>query len=167
MAKPTPKCAIADHRALSADEWTEIAAILGEGGAVDVASALTELPRAPILVLAKAEETIVGLGAIKRPRPDYARLKMASSGHDFDPATNELGYVALAPDWKGHGYSGPILDALLDAFQGSLFSTTDSDAMMHMLGERGFQIYGRTWPSGRGLPLSLWMRTVNESETAE
>lgn len=153
-----PTCGIADMGKMQREDWRAIADILSVGGAVHVPTALAELPLAPVAVLARVEDRIVGLGAVKRARPGYAQQKMNDAGHSFDPNINELGYVALAKKWRGHGHSAPILDKLLEHFSEPLFATTDSKPMMHMLESRKFQKFGRAWKSGRGLDLTLWIR---------
>lgn len=155
---PVPAVSIEDHKNLSDHDWSIIRAILAAGEAVNVASAILELPKAPVLAIARIENTIVGLGAIKRARPRYAQQQMDSAGYDFDPGINELGYIAIAYDWRGHGYSRLIVHKLLERFTGALFSTTDNDAMIHLLSERGFKRCGGGWLGNRGLNLSLWIQ---------
>lgn len=100
-------------------------AILDRGGAVDIPSARRELPLAPLVALARHRETIVGLGAIKRIRDNYAVDKATKSGAPFDPKTPEFGYVAVDDDHQGHGLSKKIANLLLEKNTGTLFSTMD------------------------------------------
>ena len=83
--------------ALSAQEIASCVTVVREGCAVDPESAEQELPRAVTVALVRAGSEIVGVGAIKRPRSNYAALiaDAAHSGFVFDTQMNELGYVAV------------------------------------------------------------------------
>jgi hypothetical protein len=98
--------------------------ILERGGAVDIPSARRELPLAPLVVLVRHRETVVGLGAIKRIRENYAADKAMKSGAPFDPKTAEFGYVAVDDDHQGHGLSKAIANLLLEKNTETLFGTT-------------------------------------------
>ncbi len=80
--------------------------IVRTGDAVDPVAAALELPRAEILALASTGNLIVGVGAIKRRRPEYARQIAESSGVSFDPNTSELGYIAVDPEHRGSAIVG-------------------------------------------------------------
>jgi hypothetical protein len=75
--------------------------IVRTGDAVDPDSAAVELPGSEILALASAGNLIIGVGAIKRRRPGYARQIVERSGVSFDPNTSELGCVAVDPEHRG------------------------------------------------------------------
>jgi hypothetical protein len=62
-------------------------------GAVNVQTASWELPRTKLMATVQRDNAIVGVGAIKRERPEYALEKAKLSGFDFDPNAPELGYV--------------------------------------------------------------------------
>jgi hypothetical protein len=66
--------------------------IVKAADAVDPAAAAREIPRATTLALALTRNLIVGVGAIKRKRPEYACQIAKSSGVSLDPYTSELGY---------------------------------------------------------------------------
>lgn len=76
-------------------------AVIKKGGAVDTDSAARELSRASSLAIAHKGNEIVGVAAIKRPRPGYAATISTKSGVTFPPETLELGYVAVDPDHQG------------------------------------------------------------------
>jgi GNAT superfamily N-acetyltransferase len=99
------------------------------GDAVDPDSASVELPRSHILVFALAGGHIVGVGAIKRRRPAYARQIAERSGASFDPNTLELGYVAVEPNHRGRGLSELIVLELLAHHPDALFATTSSEPL--------------------------------------
>ncbi len=112
------------------------AGIARTGDAVDPVAAALELPRAAILALASTGNLIVGVGAIKRRRPGYARQIAESSGVSFDPNTSELGYIAVDPEHRGKGLSERIVGELLAKHDGALFATTSSERMSQVSHQR-------------------------------
>src|SRR5712675_2233754 len=80
---------------LSPTQLTTCMSIIKEGSAVNTTSAKKQLPLAPVVVIVHRGEQIVGIGAIKQPRPDYASSVANKSGHSFDKTMSELGYVAV------------------------------------------------------------------------
>jgi GNAT superfamily N-acetyltransferase len=145
---------------LSDADWSRVEAILRAGGAVNVSSALAEIPISTVLVLARQTGIVVGFGAIKRERPDYARKTQDKAGGAFDLEMCELGYVAIDGDFQKQGISSRILDTLLAAYPHGLFCTTDSEEMKGSLERRDFKQTGKTWRGNRG-DLSLWIRTLD------
>lgn len=128
------------------------------GDAVDPDSASVELPRSEVLAFALAGDRIVGVGAIKRRRPVYARQIAERSGVSFDPNTPELGYVAVEADHRGRRLSELIVRELLANHPGPLFATTSSERMRSTLARVGFVERGHSWPSRNGEQLSLWIK---------
>ncbi len=147
-------CAPSD---LSSAEFAACVAVIKEGDAVDPDSAEAELPHAKVLAVARKRDDIVGVGAIKRPRPQYAARIAARSGYSFDPNTPELGYVAVDPKHKKHGLSHRIVAELLSKHEGPLFATTHHPRMKKTLEKPGFVQKGGEWKGRRG-QLSLWTR---------
>jgi hypothetical protein len=135
-------------------------AVLKEGDAVNLKKAAGELPKAVMVAIVRDGQEVVGVGAIKQQRPDYAnRIASAKySGFSFDPKMHELGYVAVLKANRG-GQSGPIVDALLKTFKGSLWATTFNAKMKSTLKHRGFLQRGKEWTSENGAhQVSLWIR---------
>jgi hypothetical protein len=155
---------VCDSTKLTASDREQIEAILRAGGAVNVPSAMSEIPQAPAFALAQCNGKIVGVGAIKRSRPDYAKLKQEDAKFNFDTAIAELGYVAIDGDFRDNHLSGRITNKLLAAYPGPLFSTTDDEKMKFTLGNRGFLQKGGTWKGERGT-LSLWLRASEDAES--
>ena len=62
-------------RNFSLRDLSHCARIVRTGDTVDPDSATVELPRSKLLALASGGNLIVGVGAIKRPRPEYARQR--------------------------------------------------------------------------------------------
>ena len=141
---------------LTVPDWNRIEFILREGKAVNVRSALNEIPISARLALARHGGAIVGLGAIKRARAWYAEETRKHAKYDFDASMDELGYVAVDADFQGRRLSSRIVDALLDGYSLSLFATTDDEKMKGLLGHRGFKHAGKSWTGNRG-ELSLWL----------
>jgi hypothetical protein len=104
---------VCDPTKLTTSDRARIKAILRARGAVNVPSAMSEIPLAPAFALARRDGRIVGVGAIKRPRPDYAKLKQEDAKFTFDTEIAELGYVAIDSDFRGNHLSGRITDQLL------------------------------------------------------
>jgi hypothetical protein len=138
---------------------SECIAIIKKGEAVDWQSAKIELPLATTVVTARKGSQIVGVGAIKRERRQYAADISSSkkSGFDFPVETPELGYVAVKPEHQGRGLSFRITKLLLSEQRGALFATTYDERMKKTLGKVGFIKKGKEW-KGRKFMLSLWLR---------
>ncbi|MGE3341789.1 MAG: hypothetical protein AB7L71_00015 [Vicinamibacterales bacterium] len=146
---------------LSADDLNECISILEEGKAVNIASARAELPIAPVVVLKRVGGEVVGLGAIKRQRPEYAASKALASRYDFDQNMHEIGYVAVRRAFGQRGFSGQIMAALLSAVSVQPFwATTSNKFMERTLAKAGFEQRGDPWNGNSGNTLRLWIRTA-------
>jgi hypothetical protein len=144
---------------LSGDQIKRCVKIIECGDAVDPASAARELPLGERVAIATIGAEIVGVGAIKRPRPKYAHDIAIDSGFAFSPDMPELGYVAVECDHRGRGLSHRLVAELLSKHAGPLFATTSSDSMKASLKRAGFAPKGHTWESKRTKAiLSLWIR---------
>lgn len=135
--------------------------VIGSGDAVDVESARRELPKASAIAVVRSENQIVGVGAIKRRRVEYA-TKISEDAHFKFPAeTLELGYVAVVgPAHRGHGLSHKLVAALLAGRNEALFATTSSEPMKKALRKAGFDLQGQEW-DGNDSRLSLWVRQAS------
>lgn len=133
--------------------------IVRDGGAVAIS--LEKLQKARMLAFARKSGVIVGVGSIKRDRPDRAADIAHRSGFSFPKETPELGYVAIAPQHRRRGLSHKVVGALVKAMPGTLFATTDDEHMMKTLSGAGFVRRGREWPGHRG-QLSLWLKESEE-----
>jgi pyrimidine deaminase RibD-like protein len=143
--------------ALTSTETTHCIAIVKEGYAVDH-SVETELPMATLLAVARKGTEVVGVGAIKRERKNYATSVAKKCGYAFSSGTLELGYVARSKDHGGHELGPRIVGALLaEHGVAPLWATTDLAAMRHTLAAAGFKQFGKEWKGRRG-KLSLWIR---------
>jgi RimJ/RimL family protein N-acetyltransferase len=141
---------------LSPAELATCVRIIKEGGAVNPQSPSRELPRATALAIVRKGNDIVGVGAIKRSRSDYACLIEENSGFSFNKSLPELGYVAVDQKHQGHGLSHLIVATLVSNCKEQLFATTDNIHMKRTLKKAGFRQQGREWEGNKGR-LSLWI----------
>jgi hypothetical protein len=121
-------------------------------------SVKTWLPRSQVLALVRTSGQIVGIGAIKSPRPRYAEQVAKASGHAFAKNMPELGYIARDPSHRNNRFSPHIIAALLQSHgAGPLWATTSSAAIKAALTDLGFRNHGSEW-GNHSRPLSLWLR---------
>ena len=144
---------------LSAEDLNKSLSVLEEGKAVNLASARAELPIAPVVVLKRIDGKVVGLGAIKRQRPDYAADKARASGYDLDPNMHEVGYVAVRQAfgergvlWADHGC--PVVGVAAAAVLGDDIESVYGETLTRA----GFDPRGEPWAGASGNVLRLWIR---------
>jgi hypothetical protein len=140
---------------LTEAELSTCVAIVRDGGAVAIN--LGKLRKARMLAVASKDGVIVGVGSIKRNRPERAAAITQRSGFGFPNETPELGYVAVALQHRRKRLSHQLVGALLKATPGGLFATTDDENMMRTLSSAGFARHGSNWQGRRG-QLSLWLK---------
>jgi RimJ/RimL family protein N-acetyltransferase len=143
--------------AMSEKERADCLAIIRSGGAVNPESSQREIPLAAVVVVARRGNEIIGVGAIKRVRRDYAAIVCGRSGEELNSNIPELGYVAIDPQHRGNHLSSRIVAELLSHHDGPLFATTDDMRMKATLARAGFVRKGHEWDGDRGR-LSLWVR---------
>ena len=143
--------------AMSKEEIDACLTLIQQGGAVDIASAARELPLAHVAVV-RDDREIVGVGAIKRTRPDYASRISQRSAFDLDKDTRELGYMVIKESHRGCGLSKKITAKLMSDFADRpIFATTSNDKMKRTLQNAGFVRHGEEWAGNAGQMLSLWI----------
>jgi hypothetical protein len=145
-------------RQVSLRDLRQCIGIVKAGDAVDSESAAVEIPRAQVLALASTGNFIVGVGAIKRRRPEYASHIAERSGASFDLNAPELGYIAVDSKHQGHELSGRIVQELLSSHADALFATTSSERMKKTLAQAGFVQKGSEWEGRKNQQLSLWIK---------
>lgn len=99
--------------------------LIRDGKAVSLRSATEELPQARLVAIARDGESVVGVGALKRVRPEYAFDVAQKSGFRFNTHLHELGYIAVKPSHRGQKISKRIAAMLLAQLPDQqLFATT-------------------------------------------
>ena len=155
-------CAPSD---LNAGEMAVCVQLVAGGGAVKQKYAELGLRDARMLAVVRFADQIVGVGAIKRVRPGYARRRAQCSGYNLPPETPELGYVARHVEHKRQNLGVRIVTSLLSSHEGPLWATTDSKRMKEILAGAGFLRRGGEWPGGRE-QLSLWVKGLSDAGDA-
>ena len=131
--------------------------IIKNGAAVATTSATKEIPKAYLVVIVRKGNIIVGIGSIKRSRPQYNKKIGQRADTSLSLEILEIGYIAIDPSHRGKGLSSQIICKLTEAISEPLFATTDDVRMKHTLAKYGFTRKGREWKGNRG-NLSLWIR---------
>lgn len=136
--------------------------ILKSGAAVSIQSAEVELSMSPYVALVtNHDEDIVGLGAVKRTREDYAVSTAKKSGFDFVETMAELGYIAVQNQYEGKGIAKAIVGLLLGCCPYELFATTYNARMAKILEKYGFCKRGHTWRNvDNTTDVSLYLRIL-------
>jgi hypothetical protein len=138
--------------------------LLKDGGGVNPRTMAMELPHAMLLAIIREGNEIVGVGAIKRKRPKYARLIGKKSGFHFNSKIHELGYIALKESHRSLGLSYDITAKLLAEFRDRpLFATCSNEHMKRTLEKAGFVRRGNGWLGLRG-EFTLWIVDADSSE---
>ena len=140
-----------------------------EGGAVDPQGLTQRIRNASrLLFLRESNGQLVGVGALKHPRPDYrnkvfakARATVPSDGYRV-----ELGWIVVAKSHQGRGLSSRIITELIVLVQNeNVFATTRVDERaMRFASDYGFELNGKPYPSGRGYDLVLYLRNATQHE---
>ena len=142
--------------------------LVKEGERVDP-QGLTERIReaSRLLFLRESNGQLVGVGALKHPLLSYRIKVFAKAGMTrlSDEYPVELGWVAVAKSHQGRGLSRRIIAQLIGlAGDQNLFATTRTDARaMRYAADCGFRPAGKSYPSGRGYDLVLYLRKAGES----
>jgi predicted GNAT family N-acyltransferase len=138
-----------------------------EAGTVDP-KGLTQRIRdaSQLLFLRESNGQLVGVGALKHPRPSY-RSKVfakARATKHADDYRVELGWVAVAKSRQGRGLSRRIIGTLISLAENeNLFATTRAEARtMRFAADYGFKPEGKPFPSGRGYDLVLYLRSAKD-----
>jgi predicted GNAT family N-acyltransferase len=141
-----------------------------EGGAVN-AQGLTQRIRnaSRMLFLRESNGQLVGVGALKHPRPDYRNEVFAKARATVlsDSYPVELGWIVVAKSHQGRGLSSRIISELIALVQNeNVFATTRVDERaMRFASEYGFELNGKPYASGRGYDLVLYVRNAAPHET--
>jgi GNAT superfamily N-acetyltransferase len=134
-----------------------------EGGAVDPQGLAQRIRKAfRLLFLRTSDGELVGVGALKFPRPAY-RDRIFTAAQATVPADEyrvELGWVVVTKSHQGRRHSTRIVGDLLPfAKNENIFATTRVDERIKSFApDYGFKVNGMPYPSGRGYDLVLYLR---------
>jgi predicted GNAT family N-acyltransferase len=136
-----------------------------EGGAVDPRDLGQRISKAShLLFLRASDDQLVGVGALKHPRPAYRDKVFADAQATVraDEYAVELGWVVVAKSYQGRRLSTRIVGELLPFEKNeNLFATTRADErIMSFAFDCGFKINGKPYSSGRGYDLVLYLRNA-------
>jgi GNAT superfamily N-acetyltransferase len=149
----------------TAEALADFEKLVLEGGAVDPQGLTQRIRNAfRLLFLRTSDGQLVGVGALKHPRPGYRNgvFANAQATTASDEYRVELGWVVVAKTHQGRGLSTHIVGELLTfAKNENVFATTRADErVMRYASDYGFEINGKTYPSGRGYDLVLYLRNA-------
>jgi predicted GNAT family N-acyltransferase len=136
-----------------------------KGGAVNPQGLAERIRNASrLLFLRASDDQLVGVGALKHPRPAY-RNRVFADARATVPADGypvELGWVVVAKSHQGRRLSTRIVGELLPfAKNENIFATTRADErVMSFASDYGFKINGKPYPSGHGYDLVLYLRNA-------
>jgi GNAT superfamily N-acetyltransferase len=153
-----------DCTAQALDEFEKLVI---EGGAVNPQGLAQRIRNASRLLFLRASDNqLVGVGALKRPRPAY-RSKVFADARATVPADEypvELGWVVVAKSYQGRRFSTRIVGELLTfAKNENIFATTRADErVLSFAFDCGFKINGKPFPSGHGYDLVLYLRNAHD-----
>lgn len=139
--------------------------LVTEGGAIGQPGLTQRIRNAfRLLFLRTSDGQLVGVGALKRPRPAY-RDKVFANARATTPSDEyrvELDWVVVAQTHQGRGLSTRIIGELLAfAKHENVFATTRADErVMRYASDHGFEVNGKPYPSGRGYDLVLYLRNA-------
>jgi GNAT superfamily N-acetyltransferase len=138
-----------------------------EGGAVNPEGLRKRIRKASrLLFLRTPDGKVVGVGALKHPRPEYRNRVFADARATVsaDEYPVELGWVVVAKPYQGRRLSTRIVGELLPfAKDENIFATTRADErVLSFAFDYGFKVNGKPFPSGHGYDLVLYLRNAHD-----
>jgi GNAT superfamily N-acetyltransferase len=138
-----------------------------EGGAVNPEGLGQRVRNASrLLFLHASDDQLIGVGALKHPRPEYRNKVFADARATVsaDEYPVELGWVVVAKSYQGRRLSTRIVSELLAfAKNENIFATTRTDErVLSFAFDCGFKINGKPFPSGNGYDLILYLRNAHD-----
>ncbi|HEU0209024.1 MAG TPA: GNAT family N-acetyltransferase [Candidatus Udaeobacter sp.] len=146
----------------SPQELADFEKLVIEGGAVDPEGLAQRISNASrLLFLRNSNGQLVGVGALKHPRPSYRNGVFAKAGANVPSYRYrvELGWVVVAKSYQGRRLSARIIAELLALTNNqNVFATTRADdRAARFAAAHGFAPHGNPYPSGRGYDLVLYI----------
>ena len=138
-----------------------------EGGAVNSEGLRQRIRNASrLLFLRASDDQLIGVGALKHPRPEYRNKVFADARATVsaDEYPVELGWVVVAKSYQGRRLSTRIVSELLAfAKHENIFATTRTDErVLSFAFDCGFKINGKPFSSGNGYDLVLYLRNAHD-----
>ena len=138
-----------------------------EGGAVNSEGLGQRIRNASrLLFLRASDDQLIGVGALKHPRPEYRNKVFADARATVsaDEYPVELGWVVVAKSYQGRRLSTRIVSELLAfAKDENIFATTRTDErVLSFAFDCGFKINGKPFSSGNGYDLVLYLRNAHD-----
>jgi GNAT superfamily N-acetyltransferase len=138
-----------------------------EGAAVNPQGLPERIRKASRLLFLRAlHDQLVGIGALKHPRPEYRNKVFADAQATVsaDEYPVELGWVVVAKSYQGRRLSTRIVGELLAfAKNENIFATTRADErVLSFAFDCGFKTNGKPFPSGNGYDLILYLRNAHD-----
>ena len=138
-----------------------------EGGAVNPQGLGQRIRSASrLLFLRASDDQLIGVGALKHPRPEYRNKVFADARATVsaDEYPVELGWVVVTKSYQGRRLSTRIVSELLAfAKDENIFATTRTDErVLSFAFDCGFKINGNPFPSGNGYDLVLYLRNARD-----
>jgi GNAT superfamily N-acetyltransferase len=138
-----------------------------EGGAVNSEGLGQRIRNASrLLFLRASDDQLIGVGALKHPRPEYRNKVFADARATVsaDEYPVELGWVVVAKSYQGRRLSTRIVSELLAfAKHENIFATTRTDErVLSFAFDCGFKINGKPFSSGNGYDLVLYLRNAHD-----
>lgn len=158
-----PQIHVRTYATASEAERAAFLRLVPEGGAMTESAVRLGLPRAEALVICAEAGRILGVAAVKVPKPGYrlGLMAVAKAGFDLPEAAfpRELGYVAVESFARRHGICTRLCaEAMRLAAGRGMFATTGRDVMRdRILPRLGFVDAGTSW-QGRLEPVHLMVR---------
>jgi GNAT superfamily N-acetyltransferase len=138
-----------------------------EGGAVNSEGLGQRIRNASrLLFLRTSDDQLIGVGALKHPRPEYRNKVFADARATVsaDEYPVELGWVVVVKSYQGRRLSTRIVSELLAfAKDENIFATTRPDErVLSFAFDCGFKINGKPFSSGNGYDLVLYLRNAHD-----
>jgi GNAT superfamily N-acetyltransferase len=138
-----------------------------EGGAVNPEGLAQRIRNASRLLFLRASDgQLIGVGALKHPRPSYRNKVFADAQATVsaDEYPVELGWVVVAKSHQGRRLSTRVVGELLTfAKNENIFATTRADErVLSFAFDCGFKVNGKPYPSGQGYDLVLYLRNAHD-----
>ena len=151
----------------TAQALAEFEKLVFEGGAVNPEGLGQRIRNASrLLFLRASDDQLIGVGALKHPRPEYRHKVFADARATVsaDEYPVELGWVVVAKSYQGRRLSTRIVSELLAfAKDENIFATTRTDErVLSFAFDCGFKINGKPFSSGNGYDLVLYLRNAHD-----